>query len=262
LMLSCRLEAPPSGGCALRGNRNLWQWRDPAVMEHDLLVAVLSFLAPRELGPAKAVSCAWAAAAAAALPESFTRHWWVELAANLRWKRVEASSGVYGESRIASSACFRCMNLHFVRIGNTNLQPRSPVHSLTSPPVMHWRCVHQAAGGVVGGSGRPAPPGFFGECDARQFCAASQGGERVALRAVRVWLKPGHGQNPACNVCSVLTWQSADDAGTSSRQTGFQYKQASRHTSKPMRRWPGQTAFFLWRCTTACSPRRSSASTT
>ncbi|KIZ07719.1 F-box protein [Monoraphidium neglectum] len=49
-------------------------------MEHDLLVAVLSFLAPRELGPAKAVSCAWAAAAAAALPESFTRHCFLSLA--------------------------------------------------------------------------------------------------------------------------------------------------------------------------------------
>lgn len=44
-------------------------------MQGDLLVTVLSFLDPRDLGPARAVSRAWRTAAAQALTESFRRHW-------------------------------------------------------------------------------------------------------------------------------------------------------------------------------------------
>lgn len=44
-------------------------------MDGDVLVLVLSFLAPSQLAPAKAVSRAWRAAAAAALPAGFRRHW-------------------------------------------------------------------------------------------------------------------------------------------------------------------------------------------
>jgi hypothetical protein len=44
-------------------------------LKGDVLVLALSWLAPGELGPPKAVSRAWRAAAAAALPASFRRRW-------------------------------------------------------------------------------------------------------------------------------------------------------------------------------------------